>query len=547
MPQIKQYSAPALGLEPTETGIRATVEAGRRAGASFNEVAQAAEGVGGTFARNLGGAVKAAGDQVVAYAEHKEIAHGAAAWAGLNDRLTQQWNDIAKNADPNDPTVAQRFREGVLEPELEKYRDGFLTEGGQRFAESHVESLRNHMFQKTAADMSSLAAKAVEVNVRTTANGLSNTAMTDPSSVPHLLGSVDGMVGDMVNSAPNLKGADSAKARLDLTERMKEQIVKSGAIGAIQNSANPEKTAAEWGAKYPQYINGAELKQLEGNARQQIRASRMDRAYAEHLDKQAKTEQSDAVASDLLKKLYSGDPKEAATVSAKSIINDDRMTLARREHMVNLVNREMKPETDSRISARTSVDIIRAMRDPNADPQKIEDMIFDARTKEPGTPGSLTKADMADLQKQLVDRKTPQGMALAQDRAEFFKRFAPTIDPSMGDVKSLQFGHHTALGMQKMYEAEKAARRMEEDLKRQGKDPHALYDPTSPDFFGRPANIMKYRASLQDSMRYQADISKVTGVEATNIPPTWQWSESRQQFRDPATGKKYDKNLKEVK
>jgi hypothetical protein len=161
---------------------------------------------------------------------------------------------MAKRADPNDPTVAAQFREQVLEPALQDYSKGFLTEGGLKFAQGRTESIRNHMFTKTAADMSSLAAAAVSVNVSETANRLSNTAMNDPSAVPHLLKNADELVGGIVESSPNIKGTDSAKARMGLTEKMKEAIVKAGAQGAIAKAANPEAEAARWGQMYPSAI-----------------------------------------------------------------------------------------------------------------------------------------------------------------------------------------------------------------------------------------------------------------------------------------------------
>jgi len=455
MPQIRQFNAPALGLEPTETGIRATTDAARRAGASFNEVAQESEAVGNRFARGIGTAVQAAGDQVVAYAEHREIAHGAAAWAGLNDQLTQQWNDIAKNADPNDPTVAAKFRENVLEPALEKYRDGFLTEGGQKFAESHVERLRDHMFQKTAADMSSLAAKAVEVNVRTTANSLSNTAMTDPSAVPHLISSVDGMVGDMVGSSPNIKGAESAKVRLDLTERMKEQIVKAGAIGAIQRSANPEATAAEWGAKYPDYVNGAELKQLGTIARAQQRVNLLTEKQLAAYQKQQAQEGAHQELSKIWTDNVSFDDNGKPTIKPgfyKSIMDAElKFPGAASERARALINwgqaqqreRHEVITTDQTVMSRLMTD----MFDPNKDKREIEIEVLkaEAEHKLDAHDGSVLRGLSTALEGQslkgpiyqtaLDGAKERLGFSLMADGHERYANFMATFWPQYLQMK----------------------------------------------------------------------------------------------------------------
>lgn len=526
MPVIRQPDFAIPDIRPTETGIDATVQVARRAGAFFNQAAEARRTVGDLQGRMFSSAVEAAGNVAVDYAQHQEISHGAAAYAGLNDALTQQWNDKVKNADPNDPNVASQFREQVLEPQLEKFGQSFLTEGGQKWAEARVDALRNHMFEKTAADMSSLAREALNVNVERTRNGLSNTAMTDSTAVPHLLDSADAIVGGIVDSSPNIKGTAAQGAKLELTQKIKEQIVKAGAIGAIQRAADPEAEAAKWGAKYPEYINGAELKMLSANARQQKSAAFADYERARRIDREARQDQSDATQTDVLRKLYSGDPKQQADVSVKNIINlpDSQLNLAGKKQLRTIIERELKPETDAKISARTSADIFRMSRDPNVDPQKVRDAIFEARSKDPGEPGSMTQADFKAAIQNLDDIKTPEGQERSHERDTFLKRFAATIDPSMGDTRSDQFGHHTALGLQKMYETEKALQAKEKEL---GPNWRTLYDPNSPNFFGKPVNIMKYRATMQEAADYQATLSgknltgnnsTITGVDIVNIP-----------------------------
>ena len=130
-------------------------------------------------------------------------------------------------ADPNDPTVAQKFREQVLEPQLEDFGSDAATEAGQSFAQSHVAALRNHMFEKTAADMSTLAGVAAKVNFEKTVNALSNTAMNDPSSLDHSLQIAESSIKGMAGSAPNLSAADAARVTDEGLQHAKEQIVKS--------------------------------------------------------------------------------------------------------------------------------------------------------------------------------------------------------------------------------------------------------------------------------------------------------------------------------
>lgn len=496
MPRITQYEAPALGLQPTDEGVRAAAAAGGRIARNFDQLASSAATVGGTFAKDMGGAVKDAGTVVLDYFETRERQAGAAAFAQMQDNLTNQWNSIAQKADPNDPTVAARFREDVLEPTLEKYREGFLTEGGQRFAETRIEQARQHLFTKSAADMSSLAAQAVAVNMRQTANSFSNTANSDPSSVPTLLGQVDGLVNDIVGGAPNIKGVDAAKARMAETQRLKESIVKSGAIGAIAKSGNPEATAKEWGERYKDFISGDELKMLASNARQQIRAARIDQSYAEHQAEKQAQRASDQRETQYLQRLYSDDPQQQAQISTRAIVNDPMLSRTAKERMIGVVNRELKPETAAQESNRNAVDLLDRLRKPDGDPDRIADLnpIYQARID-----GKINRTDFESLKKEFTELRTPEGQRLGDRKTELLKAVGPMIDksnPLMGKVDQD--------GAMNKYRFLMDLDQKIAEYRASNKNPYDLFDPSKPDFFGRPANVSTYQKPLQQSIRDSA-------------------------------------------
>ena len=140
----------------------------------------------------------------------------------------------------------------------------------------------------------------------------------------------------------------------------------------------------------------------------------------------------------------------------------------------------------------------------------------------------MNKADFDDAMKNLSGLKTPEGIALSSDRNEFIKRYTIAIGgPDYG------YGLKTEKGEIAIYQLEKDARRQEALLKTKGQDPHSLYDPSSPNFLGKPSNLQKYQVSMQDQLKF-------------NPPSDWQFSVSRQQYRDPQ-GRIYDVNGKPVK
>lgn len=278
MPNITEYNAGSLQLNPTEIGIDATAQAARRINSVYNEVAEAKGRTLDQFGRNLGSSIRDAGDAAVDYEDHRQISLGAASLAQKTMDLTEVWNKAVKSADPNDPNVANKFLlgEGGLEDQLTEFKKGFTTEKSQAWAEQRLDALRNHFSEKTTADMGVLANDAVRVNSRQLVNSASNTARTDPSSIEFMIDTVKSSIGDLVDSAPNLKGAAAASAKTTFQEQAIESIVKAGAMGAIEQAPDPDAAARSLAAKFPKYINGAELQTLVSAARAQVRMRRLE-------------------------------------------------------------------------------------------------------------------------------------------------------------------------------------------------------------------------------------------------------------------------------
>src|SRR5260221_498635 len=144
MANIRELDAPKdLGLRPTEIGVDAIAAAARRIGTFYNQTAEARSDTG----QRIGSTIKEAGQVAVDYMDHREISAGAANGALFMANMNQAWEEKAKHADPNDTTVAAKFREETLEPALQQFQQGFNTEKSQAWAEHFVDQYRNHMFE----------------------------------------------------------------------------------------------------------------------------------------------------------------------------------------------------------------------------------------------------------------------------------------------------------------------------------------------------------------------------------------------------------------
>jgi len=283
---IRPFEAPELGLRPSEIGVESTAAVGRRVGAFANQLAQETERYGERAGRQFGSAIRDAGQVVTDTITHHQVSQGAATFAELSSTITNDWNTIVGNADPNDPSVAAKFRQTALEPALDKWKQGFATEAGQKWAEAHVEHLRSHMFEKTDADMASLAKQAASNNLHQTLNQLSNTVYNDPSSLKFALDTLGSSAGGIVDSSPNLKGTVRASVKMELTEKGREQIVKSAALGYISKTGQMPPWVSD--PDYSKYINGIELKQFQKAAEAQTKTNFLqDKAIEDYRLKQA--------------------------------------------------------------------------------------------------------------------------------------------------------------------------------------------------------------------------------------------------------------------
>lgn len=481
-----------IGLRLDDRAASSTANAGRRIAALYTSAAEANADTG----RRVAAAITDAGKVAVDHVTNQEINRGAAEAATVLSTLDQTWKDIASKADPNDPTVAAKFREEQVEPTLQKLKDGFMTEGGQKYAEARVEQFRTHFVTKTAADMASLARIAVDKNVTTMTNQLSNMALTDPTSVNTSLKMIEDSVNHMVDSSPTMSAVDKARVKAEVMQSSQAAVVKAAALGAI--NANPEAGLKQFsGPEYSKYLSGADLKAMEQQAKSVQRAERVDESYKRTIEKQQKQDLSDATENDYIGKLYSGDPKEAGSVTSKAIATDPKLTREARERMIGIVERQTKAETPARVSSTTFVGLLREMRAEGADMEAVMTKAWDARMKDPGTEGSLSEKDFNQLRAEVVARKTPEGAALEKDRAQFFKQYAGAI--------SGKGGYDPQQGNPKLYRAEMDARRIEADLRRKGLDPHLAYDPSSEYFIGKPANIMKWAGSMQQDVQEKVE------------------------------------------
>jgi hypothetical protein len=552
MAQIATYSAPEnLGLQPTEVGIEAKAAAARRLEAFYSQISESQVSIG----RDIAGITKTAGDLYDKVETHREVSHGAAAFSSLFNNLETQWNDTAKGADPNDPSVAAKFRETVLEPELNKFRAGFTTEKSQQWAESHVDSLRQHMFQKTAADMSTLAGIAVQKNYTQASNSLASAARNDPSSLDMALKTAETSIGGIVDSSPTLKASDAARVKEEMLQKTQEAIVKSAVVGMIEK--NPNIDLAEIEKKYGKYITGPEMQMFQKAAKTQAKSDLLTERQLQLHARQMADQDAHAAANKNFSDNVSIDEQTNRPIinpqffkGALDIVRNNpgapsanqiaRTYIDWGEHQQNLKDEAIR--TDPMVKASllngmfdaskptTELDILRQEADNKLSPR--DGTILRAMVKEMGP--NLSKDPI--IHTAIDAAKERVGETLMVDGHERFANFmqaflpeymrqkaAGTLPPNALDLKDEKSLIRQSL---KAYEPSASERMYAHTLKSIGATPQSL-NLTGPD-----------RTTAVQSVQNKPPF----------VPPqTWEYSASRDQFRDPATGKFYDRAGKEVK
>lgn len=506
--------------------------------------------------RRIGSAITAAGDAAVKYADHQQISQGAPAFANLMAKATNDWNDRVKNANPNDPTLAPKFMDSLNE-QLDEFKDkGFYTEGGQAWAEAHVDALRQHMAEKTQADMSTLAGQAAVVNQQQTINSLSSTVRADPTSLDFSIAALKSSTEGMISSSPTLNGVQAGSIRSEILQKGTVSIVKSAALGYVEKTGQIPPWATD--PKYAPYIDGAELKQLAQAARyyqrlgqSEDRAARADRDYQAKNDFNTKVNGLEAATmpknigdKPQLPQDYWSQLKDLATHPGAALEPGRLKTMV--ENGETITARLNKPEPLAPVSHATTAGLLTQMHGGS---MTTNEPIYKAYGD-----GKLSDADFNFLNKEFKEDRTPEGAGLERDRSSFFKQYAGAISGGTYDPVN---------GSPKLYAAEMGARHVESYLRTKGLDPHLAYDPASEYFVGKQDRIAKWAGSMQTdlevkaaqpgTMAQQPEATEKNAAIPAETPKnlmgiaSLSYSKTRGLYRDDTTNKLYRPDGTEVK
>ena len=502
MPNIATGMIPVDGLTPSQAGVDAAQRAGYRIGAEYNEA-------GGAVARGLT-RVGMAADTIQKHIANQEITQGMSAGIKLFSGLDQSWNQLARNANPNDNTVAPKFMSETAQPQIEKFVQSFDTEQGRQWAQRFAAQMTGRLNRTMVADTAQRSADAAVANVTQFANHASTLAYENPGTVDTLLGQVDHSVQALIDSTPNLSADAAEKLRTVTATKMKESLVTAAFKGLADHAPAEAQKLLDSG-RYAEYLNGG---QAAAYLRTAMRTQALESRLAQSEARAHARDVSNATASQYLSHMVGpdGQPAVPAGMAAK-ILQDPSLepttkqallheTWAIANHDATAAGGALVKHSDPAVYGNL---MQRAAEGPSgSDPLTLPDVLA-ARNK-----GLLSDSDFHALVKDVTINQQKATWRTQQKDLQTvlggYKHFITGTSATTADPRGDQRFYEFTLKVQQRF-----ARGIEAGI------PEAkLLDPNSPEFVAR--DVSRYMLTNAQAGTTAAATAAANSVNHPNAP-----------------------------
>lgn len=487
---IHQYNSPVDKLQPNEEGINAILHAGRSEKESYDEAGRA-----------YGNVVKGVGEKVNDFETMQEISQGSAALAAMHNNLTATWNQAATSADLNDTSIQQKYMDHAKD-QLDSWEGAFTTKAGQHWAMEQANSLRDHLWHSTSADMSVRAGEAAVNNMTTTLKNLSESAYKDPSSIDQALDHVDALMEATKENHGGVLSLAQVDKLSGMTDDMKNEIVKAGLKGMAEKNPEAARRAIDTG-QFDGYLNTGEAKQMKDYADVQEYGQRMDKQTKAQLKQIQHQQESDKANNSYLSAVTKGDiPLASAIISDPALSTAQKATWVGKNGILSLSPEELHAPSygDGFDKAVQSI--------YNGQPFTTDGLLQGIKR------GEFTPNGAAQLQQLSAQAKTSEGLAQINAQKQVLSDARNVIvkgGPAMSDPAGQK--NYNAF-LQSFYQHWDTAIK-------DGASPAELSNPNSPKYIGGLAQGFKRTdaQALSDVMT----ATKAQTVPQVAKPTTKQW------------------------
>jgi hypothetical protein len=219
---------------------------------------------------------------------------------------------------------------------------------------------------------------------------------------------------------------------------------------------------------------------MEHKGQLQIKAQSLEETRLAAEQKRKAQQLSDDAEGEILKQLHSS----GSSVSANSIVNDDRLLVNAKERMVRLLEHVGKADRTEATYGKEFYSLFQRVHAPEGDPRRITDPAVLYEHVRPG--GGLTLGGMEKLRAEMSGKRTPEGEAEGALKKQFF-----------ANAKGQISGSNDGLGIKDPKGDELYLKFMAQALaeydkgRKDGKSASALLNPESSDYIGKSVASFK--------------------------------------------------------
>lgn len=452
---------------------------------------------GGSAGVMMGEAERQAGAQIYDVAQQQEVSQVRAQLAQKRAQWTVELQNRANSPDGNSPDFADRFN-ADFDNDIARMGDHYYTPAGRRaFAEGTAE-LTSAMGERAGAFQAQAAGARATSDFKATVAANGTALVNDPSQLNSVMRDTINQFNDPDGPFKNVP----AEKRGELLEYAQREVSKAAAMGAIR--IDPQQALDDMrDGKYSAHLKPEDLNALEGHALVGIRAQEMEQYRRDRLEEKAKAAASQAAENSIIKDVFSDNPK----MTAQDIANNDALLPQAKLTMLAFQERSTRPDPLAQISHDTTMRMFDQITLPDGDPRK---MVDNTQINKEFIAGHLKKDAYNWLSGLIAQAKTPEGDSLVKRQTEFMKNYGAQLDKST--MLNLD-----GEGKARLYNFSYYVNQQVEQAKKDGKNPHDLFDPSKPEFLGKPEIIQSFQAPLAQQAKNLSD--KLRAATQKNVEP----------------------------
>lgn len=503
MPKIREYRSE----ESAQVAIP-----GRRA--------QTADFYQGDGVASGAGMMKAA-DALMDAAQRDEVSDVNVALAKARAEWTVKMQEQADQNPAGDPKFAETFTQ-QFNDSIQSIGEKLSTRGGRDAFKRGSAELTSHFTQAAGLYQIKAAGVRAKENYLAALDNNRNTLLRDPTQFDSVMNETQAALADPNGPYARMPPAEREK----LARQTNVDLAKSAVQGIIDADPRAGLQQIENG-KWAEWLDADNTTQLKAHAKQAIRAEEVDVERRERAREKAEDAEREKTKSDFIARLQD----DSTGLTAKDILNSN-LKASEKEHYLTLMERRAN---DGRKAVKTDPatfrDLFTRIGLPEGDRRRIsnEQELSQAFIDE-----KLSFEDLSRLRKEFTDYRTPDGEKLTKRKSDFLKGVGPSINksnPLMGKIDASGYRQEYEFGVFVDNEIER--------MRTEGKNPYDLFNPSKPDYLGKPEVLTSFQKSMQQSIDdFSAQLRGQPSIPAPNDPKARKPGETPQQYLDRMKGGK---------